>query len=71
MIFNDFLGQKLSGKVFKGSMRIKKCPKKWKKSKRGVGAGEGSAQKIKKSKIRNLDFLIRGGGAFIFIFSQM
>ena len=25
--------------------------------------GEGSAQKIKKSKFRNLDFLIRGGGS--------
>ena len=40
----------------KGSLQIKKCPKLRKKSKRG-----GSAQKIKKSKIQNLDFLIRGG----------
>ena len=34
--------------------------------------GEGSAPKIKKSKIRNLDFLIRGGGEAIFsFFSQI
>ena len=30
--------------------------------------GEGVSKKIKKSKIRNLDFLIRGGGDYIFIF---
>ena len=30
--------------------------------------GGGSAKNIKKSKIRNLDFLIRGGGGHIFIF---
>ena len=28
----------------------------------------GAAQNIKKSKIRNLDFLIRAGGGYIFIF---
>ena len=33
------------------------------KSEKCQKGGEGSAQKIKKSKIRNLDFLIRGGEA--------
>ena len=34
--------------------------------------GEGSAPKIKKSKIQNLDFLIRGEGEVIFsFFSQI
>ena len=33
--------------------------------------GGGSAKNIKKSKIRNLDFLIRGGEAIFSIFSQI
>ena len=36
------------------------------KSGKSPKGGEGSAQKIKKSKIRNLDFLIRGGEEAIF-----
>ena len=42
----------------KGRVPFKKCHKKWKKSK----GGEGSILKIKKSTIKNVDFLIRGGG---------
>ena len=49
-----------------GSHPIKKCHKKWKKSTRG-----GSEKNIKKSKIRNLDFLIRGGEAIFSFFSQI
>ena len=51
--------------MYKGSIQIKKCHKKGKKYKRG----EGSAPKIKKSTIQNVDFLIRGGGGQIFRFS--
>ena len=36
-----------------------------------VQKGGGSAPKIKKSKIQNLDFLIRGGGSEFSFFSQI
>ena len=49
-------------------MLIKKCHKKWEKSK----GGGGSEQEIKKSTIQNVDFLNRGGGeAILSFFSQM
>ena len=38
------------------------------KSGKSPPEGGGSAKNIKKSKIRNLDFLIRAGGGHIFIF---
>ena len=42
------------------------------KSGKSPQGGGGSAKNIKKSKIRNLDFLIRGGGEPIFsFFSQI
>ena len=49
----------------RGAFKLKNVPNYGKSPK-------GSAQKIKKSKIRNLDFLTRGGGEDIFsFFSQM
>ena len=41
------------------------------KSGKSPPGGEGSAKNIKKSKIRNLDFLIRGGEAIFSFFSQI
>ena len=38
-----------------GSHRIKKCPKKWKKSPK---RGGGSVPEIKKSTIQNVDFFL-------------
>ena len=38
------------------------------KSGKSPNGGEGSEQEIKKSKIRNLDFFIRGEGGHIFNF---
>ena len=53
-----------TGQTHLGRVPFKKCHKKWKNSKRG----EGSLPKINKSKIQNLDFLIRGGKVRIFRF---
>ena len=44
---------------------LKKVSQKVEKVQKGGG---GVRKKIKKSKIRKLDFLIRGGGGYIFIF---
>ena len=41
------------------------------KSGKSPHGGGGSAKNIKKSKIRNLDFLIRGGKAIFSFFSQI
>ena len=55
-----------TGNTLRGA--LKKISQKVEKVQKGE---EGSAKNIKKSKIRNLDFLIREGGCCISFFSQM
>ena len=57
-LYKPWLGEAIEEKILQKVEKVQK-------------GGEGSARKIKKSKIWYLDFLISGMGGYIFFFPQM